>query len=106
MTMVTANLNGVVNQPGDKPQSLSESSFDAWVKFYRPNENSKNVTVSDGGKGAVVANMLNFLILERSQGQRCIDDVMRYMYDEYYTKKQRGYTDAELKAACEKGCRM
>ncbi|MFC0182393.1 hypothetical protein ACFFJX_07395 [Pseudarcicella hirudinis] len=41
------------NQPGNKIQSAAESSWDAWIKYYRPNENSRNSTISYYGKGEV-----------------------------------------------------
>lgn len=90
------------NQPGAKVQTLSQSSFDAWIKAYRPNENSANTTISYYTKGAIVALLLDLEIINDTKGKNSLDDVMRYMYNEYYKVKKRGYTDAEFKQGLEK----
>jgi predicted metalloprotease with PDZ domain len=83
-------------------QTVAESSFDAWIKAYRPNENSNNTTISYYNKGAIVGMMLDLEIINSSNGKYSLDDVMKYMYTEYYKTKKRGYTDAEFKQGFEK----
>jgi predicted metalloprotease with PDZ domain len=95
-------MSMVDNQPGTKIQSLNDASFDAWIKYYRPNENSVNTTMSYYNKGAVIAMMLDLEIINDSKTAKSLDDVMKYMYDDFYKIKKRGYTDAEFKAALEK----
>ncbi|EHQ26947.1 M61 family metallopeptidase [Mucilaginibacter paludis] len=102
LKIVADNLSGIDNQPGSKIQPVSEGSFDAWIKFYRPNENSANTTISYYNKGAAIAMLLDLEIIYASKATMCLDDVMKYMYDEYYKAKKRGYTDAEFKIALEK----
>ncbi|WP_345213485.1 M61 family metallopeptidase [Mucilaginibacter gynuensis] len=99
---VVGNFNMLDNQPGAKIQSASESSFDAWIKFYRPNENSANTTISYYNKGAVIGTLLDLEIINDSDGKYSLDDVMKYMYTEYYKNRKRGYTDAEFKLGLEK----
>lgn len=99
--VIAANITGAENLKGNKTQSLSDASFDAWIKYYRPNENTPNTNASYYGKGANVAMLLDLEILKHSKGAQCLDDVMKYMYDEYYKVKQRGYTEEEFKAALE-----
>ncbi len=101
LKIVANDITGVENQPGNRVQSVAESSFDAWIKYYRPNENSANSTVSYYSKGAVLGTLLNLAILAGSQGQRSLDDLMRLLYTEYYKKQQRGFTDAEFRRAAE-----
>lgn len=96
------DINYVVNQPGNKIQPLSQTSFDAWIKLYRPNENTVNTTVSYYNKGAVMALLLDLEIINDSKGKYSLDNVMKYMYDTYYKGKQRGYTDTEFKEGLEK----
>jgi predicted metalloprotease with PDZ domain len=55
---MAGDINTVENQPGAKVQPLAESSFDAWIKSYRPNENSYNTGISYYDKGAVVGLLL------------------------------------------------
>jgi len=102
LALVTDNLMGVMNTPGDSIQSLAESSFDAWIKFYRPNENSKNATVSYYTKGGIVGMLLDIDLMHHSKGAVCMDDVLKYLYNEYYLKLGRGVTDEELMGAFEK----
>ncbi|MEY3342863.1 MAG: hypothetical protein RL090_547 [Bacteroidota bacterium] len=101
LSIITDNLQGVMNTPGDSIQSLAESSFDAWIKFYRPNENSRNATVSYYTKGGIVGMLLDIDIVSHTKGQKNLDDVLRYLYSEYYLKLNRGVTDEELMRAFE-----
>ncbi|GAC1305714.1 MAG: PDZ domain-containing protein [Mucilaginibacter sp.] len=102
LNAVAGEINTIENQPGQKVQPLAEASFDAWIKAYRPNENSVNTGISYYDKGAVIGMLLDLEIINDTKGQRSLDDVMRYMYDTYYKQKNRGYTDTEFKAGLEK----
>ncbi|RYE13380.1 MAG: M61 family peptidase, partial [Sphingobacteriales bacterium] len=102
LTSLVGDINSIDNQPGGKIQSLAESSMDAWIKYYRPNENSTNATIPYYGKGCLVAYLVDLEIINDSNGKYSLDDVMRYAYNEYYKKLKRGYTDAEFKLALEK----
>jgi predicted metalloprotease with PDZ domain len=95
-------INIIENTPGAKIQALADASFDAWIKAYRPNENSVNTTISYYDKGAEAAMMLDLEIINSTNGKYSLDDVMKYMYDTYYKQKKRGYTDVEFKQAFEK----
>lgn len=99
--IVAGDITGIENQPGSRVQTVSESSFDAWIKGYRPNENSANTTISYYSKGSVLGTLLNLAILAGSNGERSMDDLMRYLYTEYYKKQKRGFTDAEFRQAAE-----
>ncbi|AOM77031.1 M61 family metallopeptidase [Pedobacter steynii] len=98
--LVTAVAN-VSNTPGAKVQSAAESSYDAWIKGYRPNENSNNTGVSYYSKGEVVGLLMDLEIANATKGVKSLDDVMKAMYLQGKTLK-RGYTDAEFKAMVEK----
>jgi predicted metalloprotease with PDZ domain len=98
---LTAAVAAVVNTPGAKVQSASEASFDAWIKYYRPNENSNNTTVSYYSKGEIVGMLMDIEIANATKGTKSLDDVMNAMYLQCKTKG-RGYTDAEFKAMVEK----
>jgi predicted metalloprotease with PDZ domain len=99
--LVTA-VNNVSNTQGAKVQSVAEASYDAWIKLYRPNENSNNTTVSYYSKGEVLGILMDIEIAEATKGAKSLDDVMKAMYLEYYKKLGRGYTDAEFKSMVEK----
>jgi predicted metalloprotease with PDZ domain len=68
----------VLQTPGRKVQSVAQSSFDAWVKYYRPDESTPNLTVSYYTKGALVALCLDLSL--RSQGGTGLDPVMRELW--------------------------
>ena len=102
LNVLAGDINTVENQPGNRVQPVSEASFDAWIKQYRPNENSKNSGISYYNKGALVALVMDLEIINATKGEKGLDDVMKAMYDEYYTKQGRGFTDAEFKAMAEK----
>jgi len=102
LKVLANDINLVENQPGKKVQSVADASYDAWIKAYGPNENSANSTISYYSKGSVLAMLLDLEIINDSQAKYSLDDVMNYMYHEYYKTKKRGYTDAEFKLGLEK----
>ncbi len=99
--LVASSITDIENQPGTRVQSAAESSWDAWIKGYRPNENSNNTTISYYSKGSVLGSLLNLAILADSNGERNMDDLMRLLYNEYYKKQKRGFTDDEFRQAAE-----
>ena len=99
--IVANDITQIENQPGNRVQPVTESSWDAWIKAYRPNENSSNTTISYYSKGSVLGTLLNLAILAGTNGERSMDDLMRYLYAEYYKKQQRGFTDEEFRRAAE-----
>lgn len=99
--IVANDITQIENQPGNRVQPVTESSWDAWIKGYRPNENSSNTTISYYSKGSVLGSLLNLAILAGSNGERSMDDLMRYLYNEYYKKQKRGFTDDEFRKAAE-----
>lgn len=101
LNIVANDITGIENQPGVRVQSAAESSWDAWIKGYRPNENSSNTTISYYSKGSVLGSLLNLAILAGSHGERNMDDLMRLLYTEYYKKLKRGFTDDEFRKAAE-----
>jgi predicted metalloprotease with PDZ domain len=88
------------NTPGRKEQSVEESSFDSWIKYYRQDENSINSQVSYYDKGALLGLLLDLEIRKRSNGAKSLDDVMRYLYAEFF-KKNRNYGPLDFQKACE-----
>jgi predicted metalloprotease with PDZ domain len=91
----------VENTPGAREQSAAASSYDAWIKYYRPNENSNNTGVSYYSKGEEIGLMMDLAISNATKGAKSLDDVMKAMYLQCKTLN-RGYTDAEFKAMVEK----
>ena len=94
-------LSLLANTPGNLVQSASESSFDAWIKYYRRNENSNNSGVSYYDKGALLGMLLNLEILQGSNGKYTLDEAMKRAYNKYYVKAKRGFTEKEFKTVLE-----
>jgi len=79
LKLLTKTVNQVLQAPGRRVQSVAEASFDAWVKYYRPDENTPNATISYYAKGALVALCLDLTL--RGGGQSAtLDDVMRSLW--------------------------
>ncbi len=76
--LLTKTFNQVDQAPGRLIQSVAEASFDAWVKYYRQDENTPNATISYYTKGALVA--LCFDLTLRTEGKTTLDDVMRGLW--------------------------
>ncbi len=74
---------------GRKVQSLRDSSFDTWIKFYRPDENSRFTRISYYAKGAVAAWLLDMKIRKLTRNRKSLDDVMRQMYEDF---SESGFT--------------
>ncbi|MBI4563589.1 MAG: M61 family metallopeptidase [Planctomycetes bacterium] len=70
-----------VEKPGRRHQTLSESSFDAWIKYYQPDEHSPNATISYYEKGEFIGLCLDMEIRRRTNNHRSLDDVLRKLYD-------------------------
>lgn len=78
LRLVNKTVNQVLQTPGRLVQSVAEASFDAWIKYYRQDEQTPNSTVSYYTKGALVA--LCFDLTLRMEGQGSLDDVMRRLW--------------------------
>jgi predicted metalloprotease with PDZ domain len=77
--LLAKTLSGVLGMPGRKVQSVAQASFDAWVKYYRGDENTPNATISYYTKGSLVA--LAFDLTLRSEGKGSLDDVMGLLWE-------------------------
>ncbi|NJK99552.1 MAG: M61 family metallopeptidase [Spirulinaceae cyanobacterium SM2_1_0] len=86
--------------PGRKVQTLSESSFDAWIKLYRRDANSDNTQISYYLKGELVSLLLDLAIRARSDNQRSLNQVLQKMWQQF-GREERGFTPAELRAVLE-----
>ena len=96
------SINAFENSPGRLYQSLTQSSYETWSDgpFGKQGENA-NKAISYYDKGPAVGLILDFAIRKATQNQKSLDDVMRFLYWQYYKKMQRGFTDAEFQQACE-----
>jgi len=108
LKLLSADINNIENLPGRKIQTVTEASFDTWIKFYRPNENTANTTVSYYLKGSLIALCIDLLIIHQTQTHYSLDEVMKRMYEQFYKAKNQGYTEAGFRTVLEQvaGCSL
>ena len=99
---VGRTLDQVLRAGGRLKQSVAESSFDAWTRYYKQDENSPNALVSYYTKGALVALGLDLEIRRQSGGAHSLDDVMRLLWRRYgrdfYQGRPRGVAEGDMPA--------
>ncbi|RJX31581.1 MAG: M61 family peptidase [Oxalobacter sp.] len=94
----------VLRNSGRLKQSVADASFDAWIKYYRQDENAPNAQVNYYTKGALVALAVDLTIREQTGGKKSLDDVMRALWQHYgkdfyeNPTTQRGITEEAVEA--------
>ncbi len=99
LSNLSATIGDLQTTPGRLLQSVEQASYDAWIRYYRPDENSPNVSISYYAKGQVMAFLLDARIRRLTNGARSLDDVMRAAYARY--SGARGYTPDQFRAVAE-----
>jgi predicted metalloprotease with PDZ domain len=98
-------IGGVLRGTGRLKQSVADSSFDAWIKYYRQDENATNAIVSYYTKGSLVALAFDLAIRAQTRNRKSLDDVMRLLWQRYgrdfYRGKQAGVGEDEVDALIE-----
>jgi predicted metalloprotease with PDZ domain len=100
LNALSSTIGTVQSTPGRLVMSAEEASFDAWIKYYRQDENSINSQISYYDKGQLLGLLLDLQIRKASGGAKSLDDVMRYLYTEFY-KKNRNYTPEDFQRVSE-----
>ncbi len=93
-------IQALQDRPGRFQTSLEEASFDAWIKYYRQDENAINNQISYYDKGELVNFLLDWRIRQDSNGAKSLDDVFRYLYNEF-AKKGKNFTPQDYQTICE-----
>ena len=96
---LSALIRGLQTTPGREVQPVALASYDAWIKYYRADENSTNTSVSYYTKGAVIGFLLDMRIRAATGGAKTLDDVMRLAYTRF--SGTRGYTPEEFRATAQ-----
>lgn len=96
------NIRAFEDKPGRLYQNLVQASYETWSDgpFGRTID-EVNKTISYYDKGPVVGWFFDLRIRHLTQNKKSLDDVMRALYQEYYLKQQRGFTEAEFRRVCE-----
>jgi len=83
LQLLAKTISRVQRSPGRFKQSVTDSSFDAWTKFYKQDENAPNAIVSYYTKGALIALCLDVFIRQHSGEKKSLDDLMRLLWQRY-----------------------
>ncbi len=97
--MIKENINRYLKTPGRKFHSLEDSSFNAWIKLYRPDENSLNSSISYYLKGGIVFFALNSMLF---QAGKDINDFLKLLWERYLENPEVGMDDYEVYEIIEK----
>src|SRR5260370_31424506 len=100
LNLLARQIEDFQNTPGREVMSVEEASFDAWIKYYRPDENSVNSQITYYDKGELLGVLLDLEIRRRRDNRKSLDEVMRYLYVDFF-QKGRNYTPADFQKACE-----
>jgi predicted metalloprotease with PDZ domain len=112
LELLSHTITGVLRTPGLAVQTLEDSSYDTWIKYYRQNENSPNSGISYYTKGALAGLCLDLHIRKETAGKKSLDDVMRALWTRYgrdfYQGRDEGVPEDgwEAVAEAETGLRL
>lgn len=102
LQLLSKAISSVYKNTGRYKQTVAESSFDTWIKFYRPDENSPNTCVSYYTKGSLIALALDITIRSSSKDKYSLDDVMRSLWQSSKQDNFSGITEEQIIATAEK----
>lgn len=101
LAVLARQILRLLQTPGRHLQSAEAASFDAWIKFYRPDENTANTSVSYYLKGSLIALLLDLEIRSRTANRCCLDDVLLATYHTY-TLHNAGIPEDGFQSICER----
>jgi predicted metalloprotease with PDZ domain len=94
-------ITSVLQNLGRTKQTLEQSSFEAWTKFYKPDEHSPNIVVSYYTKGELVALCLDVLLIIKTAGKIKLKTIMQYIW-QMYGKNKSGLEEGEFEQIASK----
>lgn len=102
LNKLQGSINYVEGSVGSRVQPVAHASFDAWIKAYRPTENSSNTTMTYYTRGYVLGAIFDAMIIDHSKGKQCLDHFLQHLYRKFYVELNRGFSEAEFKTELEK----
>ncbi len=100
LDVLAGEINRLEGRPGRELQSAAESSFDAWIKYYRSDEHSSNNSISYYNKGHLLGVLLDLEIRSATVGKKSLDDVFRLLM-ERYGDGRHGFSNEDFRKLCE-----
>ncbi|SOE20887.1 Predicted metalloprotease, contains C-terminal PDZ domain [Spirosomataceae bacterium TFI 002] len=99
LSFFESNINAHENNTGKNHQSLQQASYHTWSDGPFGGQKGKSISYYD--KGPIVGLFLDLEIRNGTKNKKSLDDVMRMLYQKYYLREKRGFTEAEFQAICE-----
>ncbi|WP_373017197.1 M61 family metallopeptidase [Thiomicrorhabdus sp.] len=99
LQLLAEQMTRVYRMPGRLHQSVAESSWLTWTKFYQQDENAPNAIISYYTKGSLIALGLDLLIRQRTQHQKSLDDVLLHLW-QFYGKAGVGLDEYQIESIC------
>jgi predicted metalloprotease with PDZ domain len=99
LEVLAERMTTLEKAPGRKRHPVGEASFDAWIRYYRQDENSENSSVSYYLKGSLIGNLVDLEIRRRTNGAKSLDDAMRLLW-ERHGAIGRGVPEDGVERAC------
>lgn len=96
LDMLAQTITRVMRSTGRHKQTVTDSSFDAWTRFYKQDENANNAIISYYTKGALVALCLDFEIRRLTNDKHSLDDLMRQIWQQF-GKTGQGLGETQVK---------
>jgi predicted metalloprotease with PDZ domain len=97
LDLLSDHIRTLQTTPGRLEQSVEAASYDAWIKYYRSDENTPNSAISYYVKGAVIGFLLDARIRRLTDGAKSLDDVMRTMHMRF--SREKGYAREDVRTA-------
>ena len=102
LNKLQSSINYVEGSVGARVQPVAHASFDAWVKAYRPTENSSNTSMTYYSRGSILAAIFDVMIINNSKGKEGLDAFLKHLYTKFHKGLNRGFSDIEFKVELEK----
>lgn len=99
LNQLAIEMTRVYRMPGRFKQSVAESSYLTWTKFYQQDENAPNAIVSYYTKGSLIALALDLRIQAETNGQKSLDTILRYLWQQY-GQTATGLEEGEIERIC------
>jgi len=99
LKLLAKQMTRVYRMPGRFNQSVADSSWLTWTKFYQQDENAPNSIISYYTKGSLIAIGLDLTIRKETLGQKSLDNILLYLW-KHYGKTQTGLIDGDIERIC------
>ncbi len=99
LKLLAKQMTRVYRMPGRFQQSVAESSFYTWTKFYQQDENAPNAIISYYTKGSLIALGLDLTIRQQTQGKKSLDDVLKHLW-QHFGQHGIGLQEGQIEQLC------